>query len=131
MSRPPTVILDARLQRTKDAADLRRQLEAWSAEGRIASIDVEHAASSEPRKAPPSSDELAALLFPASPSDEVHANAEHARDVATLREAIAGRVEFLLTEDENLHRCEEIIGERWEIHVMRPEDFVALFQLVE
>ena len=103
-------------------------LEAWHTEGRVELIDATRA----PLDARSTKlDELHGLLFPDLSLTTALADEERESKLRLLALAIERRIEFLVTEDASLHRLEDELLDRYEVHVVRPDDLIALVQAIE
>ena len=103
-------------------------LEVWHTAGRVELIDATQA----PLDARSTKlDELRGLLFPDLSLAAALAHAEQSSKLQLLALAIERRVEFLVTEDASLHRLEDELLDRYEVHVVRPDDLIALVQAIE
>jgi hypothetical protein len=126
MSRPPTLIPDTKVAYDGSAIASMRTIEAWHAEGRVEIFDRARARGPGPKAMGPELDELCRLLFPAVSMELLLRNESQLEDVRILRTAVEHRIEFLVTEDGNFHRCDEEILQRYDVHVIRPDALVAL-----
>ena len=126
MSRPPTILVDAILSAACGTA--MHTLEAWHTEGRVELIDATRA----PLDARSTKlDELHGLLFPDLSLTTALADEERESKLRLLALAIERRIEFLVTEVASLHRLEDELLDRYEVHVVRPDDLIALVQAIE
>ena len=126
MSRPPTILVDAGLSAAHGTA--LRTLDAWHEGRRVELIERTPAPM---REDDAKLDELRGLLFPDLSLSAALANEGQSSKLQLLALAVDRRVEFLVTEDASLHRLEEEILDRYEVHVVRPDDLIALVQAIE
>ena len=126
MSRPPTSLVDAVLP--ADCGTALQTLEAWH-EGRR--VELIERIPVHTRVDDAKLDQLRGLLFPDLSLTTVLADEQQTSKLQLLALAIERRIEFLVTEDASLHRLEEELLDRYEVHVVRPDDLIALIQSIE
>ena len=126
MSRPPTILVDADPLGAQSTA--LHTLAAWHEERRVELV----ARTPAPMRADDAIlEQLRGLLFPDLSLAAALANEEQASKLQLLAVAVERRIEFLVTEDASLHRLEEELLDRYEVHVLRPDDLIALVQAIE